>query len=317
MSVILCNSTQTPTMLLQDFQADCELQGLAPETTRRYMSSLGIFEDFLNEHQVDYKDVDKHVLQEFIGYLRNERQVKAKTIENYFSALSALYGYMLYEDLIKFDPITQVRKRYLKRYKNVDQPAEKKLLSVEEMSNLAHSIMAPRDRAILLILAKTGIRRGELIQIDVEDIDRVKQSILLKPKRKRSNRLVFFDEETNHVLGVWLKLRHKLGLTTDKGPLFINSMGGRLNRNGVYTAITTRAETLGFHNSKSQRSEDHFSPHCCRHWFTTHLRRAGMSREFRAWLRGDILRDAQDRYDHIEPDEVRREYLRCIPQFGL
>jgi integrase/recombinase XerD len=63
--------------------------------------------------------------------------------------------------------------------------------------------------------------------------------------------------------------------------------------------------------------EDHFTPHCCRHWFTTHLRRAGMPREFIQELRGDKRRDAIDVYDHIDRQELRRAYLAYIPKLFI
>ena len=60
--------------------------------------------------------------------------------------------------------------------------------------------------------------------------------------------------------------------------------------------------------------KDKFTPHCFRHWFTTHLRRSGMSREYRKWLRGDSPEGADDLYDHIDPDEVKMGYLKHIPK---
>jgi integrase/recombinase XerD len=77
------------------------------------------------------------------------------------------------------------------------------------------------------------------------------------------------------------------------------------------------AQRVGLHNQKSSRPEDHFSPHCFRHWFTTHLRRAGMDREFIKALRGDRRREAIDIYDHIDREELRHAYLAFIPQLGL
>ena len=67
----------------------------------------------------------------------------------------------------------------------------------------------------------------------------------------------------------------------------------------------------------SDRMEDRFSPHCCRHWFTTHLRRAGMRREFIQEPRGDSRREAIDIYDHIDLKEPKEAYLACIPQLGI
>jgi len=75
-----------------------------------------------------------------------------------------------------------------------------------------NSILGVRDKAIVLLLAKTGMRRRELISVDLSDVDWIEQSITLKPRqfKKRSNRTVFFDDETARVLRVWLTIRQKL-----------------------------------------------------------------------------------------------------------
>ena len=67
----------------------------------------------------------------------------------------------------------------------------------------------------------------------------------------------------------------------------------------------------------SDRMEEHFSPHCCRHWFTTHLRRAGMRREFIQEPRGDSRREAIDIFDLIDLTELKEAYLACMPQLEI
>ena len=59
--------------------------------------------------------------------------------------------------------------------------------------------------------------------------------ILLKQKAKRSNGLVFFDEECAKVLQDWLKVRERYSMD-DVPALFITETGGRLEDNGVYLA---------------------------------------------------------------------------------
>jgi len=54
------------------------------------------------------------------------------------------------------------------------------------MNMLVSSIIDPRDKSVVLLLAKTGIRRKELKNIDMDDIDWVEQCIHLKPNPKRS-----------------------------------------------------------------------------------------------------------------------------------
>ena len=89
-----------------------------------------------------------------------------------------------YERYIDKNPIYEVRKRYLRKYKDNDDGQVRKFISVEEMAKLINSTMDVRDRAIIALLAKTGIRRNELIKLDIDDIDWVEQSIRLKPTRK-------------------------------------------------------------------------------------------------------------------------------------
>ena len=98
--------------------------------------------------------------------------------------------------------------------------------------------------------------------------------------------------------------------------LFLSSWGNRLSGNDVYRAVTNAAECIGLHNPKSDRTGDHFGPHCCRHWFTTHLKLKGMRREFIQEPRGDSRKEAIDIYDHIELKELKEAYLAAIPQLG-
>jgi integrase/recombinase XerD len=206
-------------------------------------------------------------------------------------------------------------KRYLQTYKD-NSGEERQLVSVEQAAKLAGSALAARDQAIILLFLKTGMRRGEMVRLDLSDINMTEMSLTLKETAKRSNRLLFFDSETSEALSRWLAIRgRKLG---HEGPaLFLSSEGTRLSKNQLQRIVTKHAQMVSLHDPNSSKLEDKFGPHCCRHWFTTHLRRAGMPREFIQELRGDVRREAIDIYDHIDKEELRRSYLACIPQLGI
>jgi len=312
----MLQTIQGAEQLLEMFCEDCKLRGMTDESIRRYRSSLHIFLKFLRKKGVSIDRVDAQTLRKFLQHIKFERGVKHRTVEQYFSALSAFYDYLVFERLVSRNVILPFRRRYLKRYKDSYDDPERKLLSVEEMSKLVNSIMDPRDKAIAVLLAKTGIRRGELLRIDVDDINWENYSITLKPTPKRSNRTVFFDDECAIVLKRWLQVREKLKPKTKALFISYNTLG-RLSRNGVYNAVVKYARRLGFHNPDSPRLEDHFGPHCFRHWFTTWLLRNGMPREYVKELRGDKRREAIDIYHHIDREELRRAYLACIPKLGI
>jgi integrase/recombinase XerD len=319
MSQQLLSQIPTPQHLLELFVQDCGDRQLTEETIRRYRSSIKQYFAYLEQQGISVLKVDKHVLHDYIRE-RRTRGLDQKTLENDLSAVAGLYEFLTFEDYMERNPVPGVRKRYLRRYKqesDADAESPRRLLTIEEMSLLINSVMDTRDKAIMTLEAKTGARRGEVIAMDVDDINWAEQSITLKRNRfkKRSGRTLFFDDETARVLKRWVSQREKLSPQTRA--LFIGEHGGRLKRNGIYSMVRKYAQRVGLDDPKSQRPEDHFSPHCFRHWFTTHLRRAGMDREFIKALRGDRRREAIDIYDRIDREELRRAYLAFIPQLGL
>ena len=305
-----------PLELIEGFEEDCKLRDLSDRTIRGYGDNIRIFTVFLSVSGKGIGDVDSLVLRDFLAYLKDEKGLKHKTVKLYFTALSGFYDYLVFEGYAKSNIVLPFRKRYLRRYKEGYDNPVRKLLTVEEMSMLANSIMDPRDRAFVVTLAKTGVRRGELLRMDVDDIDWGEQSITLKPARKRSNRLVFFDDEADFVLRRWLRVRKKL--SPKSGGLFISyNTLDRLTRSGLYTAFMKYAIRLGFHEVGAPRLEDRFGPHCLRHWFTTYLLRNGMKREYVKELRGDRRGEAIDIYHHIDRVELRKAYLAFIPKLGV
>ncbi len=296
--------------LIDAFLQDMELSGKSKTTALHYGYCLKNYAAYLDGR--DPLQADKETLRGFIAYLKSQEKT-SKTIENYFSVISSFYEYLVFEGKTAANPVIAVRKRYLRRYKDNDDGQARKLISVEDMSNLINSTLNVRDKAVITLLAKTGIRRNELITLDVSDVDLIENAIRLKPTAKRTNRTVFFDDECAYLLRRWLKVREDSG----NPALFLNMEGERLNRSGVYNLVVEAARRAGLHNPESKRLEDHFSPHACRHWYCTHLFRAGMRREYIKELRGDSRKEAFDLYNHIDLKELKEAYLACIPQLGI
>jgi integrase/recombinase XerD len=230
--------------LIEEYKDDCERRGLTRETIRRYLSSIGIFVQYLEENELDLITSDRDILRGFLDYLRRDRKIKQRTVENYFAALSSFYEFLEYERYIGKNPVQSIRKRYIRRFKDNDEGQMRKLISVEEMTHLINSTMDVRDRAVITLLAKTGIRRRELITLMLTtSTGWSRASGSSQPPRGR-NRIVFFDDETAFILKRWLRSRESRNGGKSKA-LFINSTGGRLNRNGVYTAVIKAAEFVG------------------------------------------------------------------------
>ncbi|MDP7007848.1 MAG: tyrosine-type recombinase/integrase [Candidatus Poseidoniia archaeon] len=304
--------------LLDAYMADAQLQGLTAGTLKDYHCSIRIFLRFTKKPPVD---VTLHDLRDFLGYLKKERDVHPKTVSRYFSAISSFYDFLLFEGRVPTNIVPPFRKRYINPMirKLSGSEARRQLISVKQARMLVHSIFHPRDRALNVLLAKTGIRRAELMSIDLEDIDWDRQIIRLKPKPKRTNLLVFFDDEVARMLQRWLTARRswtKTGEDSAKA-LFLNQQGGRISRGGIYNAVVKYSTRVGLHDPTSKDPAKRFTTHCYRHFVTTHLLRNGMPREYVKELRGDSRHEAVDIYHHIDPRDLREAYLAAVPQLGL
>jgi len=119
--------------------------------------------------------------------------------------------------------------------------------------------------------------------LDFVDLDINKMTIKLKKTAKRTNRLVYFDEETAYVLRRWLKQRENRNKDKNHPALFISKYGDRLDLYPIDDLFRKYAKRAGLY--KGTEIEDKITPHCARHWFTTELLEAGMSFEHVQHLR--------------------------------
>jgi integrase/recombinase XerD len=296
---------------LDDFRADCQLRGHKYSTTPLFY----IREFLAGLDGKDPAEVSRVDLKAYLTVLHG-RGLKQSSIDKVFSALGNFYEYMTEEGLIAANPAPSFRKRYVRQYKEQIAQDVRQLISVEDAARLVNSVLDSRDRAIIMLFFKTGMRANELLALDVGDVDMMKREIRLKPTSKRSNRLLFFDSETEEILAAWLRARKNR--STHGGPaLFPSKTSARLSLRGVEREVEKHAARVGLHDPEAKRLDRRFTPHCCRHWFSTHLYRAGMEERYIAWLRGDAPRGSMGPYIHIDPEDVRRSYLAHIPQLGI
>lgn len=310
----LSPSQRSSDSLIMAFQKDCELRKFA--TAEGYAQTVYRFCLWLNERNIDVTLISKIDLKDYLYYLQEERGLKFKSIQRGFTAINCFYSYLEEEELIATNPIPPFMRRYLSVYKNDSDSEQRQIIGIEDAAKLVSATLETRDQAMILPLLKTGMRLGELASLDVSDVNLHGLSLTLKETAKRSNKLLYFDHETANVLSHWLTIR-ALRKGHKHPALFLSRIGLRMCKNQIERLVAKHAEVIGLHDPESNKLADRFGPHCCRHWFTTHLLRAGMRREYVKWLRGDTIKESVDIYYHIDPEDVRNEYMTHIPQLGV
>ena len=112
-----------------------------------------------------------------------KKGVSPRTLSAYFSAISSYYDYLIYEGTLTTNPILPFRKRYLANNRpKTNGENTRQLISTDEMTQLIRQAENFLHMALMLVLAKTGVRKGELLAMDLADLDLGKGTIIIKPK---------------------------------------------------------------------------------------------------------------------------------------
>ena len=294
------------TELLDDFIFDCQSRSRVKRTIETYRGNVREFLEFFPEPE----NVDNHDLRAFLAHLQ-KRGLKISTLKGYFSALSTFYDYLIFEEMAETNPILPFRRRYLDKPTKNDR---RQLVSVKDMKKLIGSIETIREQAMLLTLAKHGVRLGEYLGLKDENIDLRKDIITYPQKAKRNNRVLPIDDELHEVL-VEYRAWRKTHADTDW--FWITKYGGRIHKDYTNEVIAYYAEPLELHEPNGPL-ENRFTCHCFRKWFTHHLFAAGMDGTCLMILRGDSLKKHAWTGSYLEPNElteqIKKEYLKYIPK---
>ena len=307
--------TQDQAALIVAFKADLKDRNLSADTVTQYPQYVHTFYDFTGG---DLLGVDDETLIRYLAHLR-QRELGQSTIKRYFASLAAFYDFLMFKKQMAANPVSSMfRKRYLKDRKTHDTSQRRQCITVDQAKLLVGSILDNRERAVVVLLLKTGLRRHELSELDLDDVDLPNQTIRLKPTAKRSFETAFIDDETIFVLNRWIKEREKEN--NEQIPaLFLDKFGNRLSKQAIGRIVRKHAVVVGLHDPNSTRKQlqKRFSSHCCRHYFTNSLDEAGMKENFIQELRGDTGHDASDTYTHISKEKLKRAYLDLVPQLDL
>ena len=163
-----------------------------------------------------------------------------------------------------------------------------------------------RDVAMLELLYATGIRVGELVGLDLGDLDRDRDLVRVLGKG-RKERSVPFGRPARAALDGWLSSGRPALLTDGSGPaLFLGTRGGRIDQRAVRTMVHRRiADVPGAPD---------IGPHGLRHTAATHLLEGGADLRSVQELLGHASLATTQLYTHVTTDRLRAAYRQAHPR---
>ena len=168
------------------------------------------------------------------------------------------------------------------------------------------STVGLRDVAMLELLYATGIRVGELVGLDVDDVDRDRNVVRVLGKG-RKERSVPFGRPAARALDFWVRQgRPQLVVDGAGAALFLGARGRRIDQRAVRTLVHRRiAEVPGAPD---------IGPHGLRHSAATHLLEGGADLRSVQELLGHASLATTQRYTHVTTDRLRRAYQQAHPR---
>jgi integrase/recombinase XerC len=163
-----------------------------------------------------------------------------------------------------------------------------------------------RDVAMLELLYATGIRVGELVGLDVDDVDRERNVVRVFGKG-RKERTVPFGRPAARALDFWLEQGRPLLAAPGSGPaVFLGARGKRIDQRAVRTMVHRRiADVPGAPD---------IGPHGLRHTAATHLLEGGADLRSVQELLGHASLATTQLYTHVTTDRLRRAYQQAHPR---
>ena len=257
-------------------------------------SSVRLFLYFLKTSGVSQLEgVERSHLEAFIEY-EQDRGMKPSSVKSRLACLRAFLRFLTDEGV--------VRQQVLARPIAVKVPDSlPRAIVPEDVKRLLSVIDNTRNRAMVLLLLRTGMRIGELLSVRLEDIDLGEQKVMIAETNKTvMGRVVYFSSDAKEALLAWIK---------EKDPredvLFYGKKYETLTYSGARAMFTRYLRKAGLLHKD-------YTIHCLRHTYASELLNAGMRLECLQPLLGHSNIEITRRYARLTDKTREEEYFRAM-----
>ncbi len=275
------------------------------KTIIAYKNDLQSFQAF-NLDKFDQKkivNVNYSQIRSWIVSLVGDK-ISNNTINRKISSLNSYYKFLLKTGDVKINPLNE--HKALKTKSSIQLPfSEMEISNALNSRNFNNSFEGCRDYLILELLYTTGIRRQELIDLKIQNIDFSNKRIKVLGKRNKE-RYIPLINSTIELINKYLKYRSELNNIKSKNELFLTSRGKNIYDNLVYRI--TKKYFSAF-SSKLKKS-----PHILRHSFATHLLNNGADLNSVKDLLGHTSLAATQVYTNRSIEEIKKVFKKSHPR---
>lgn len=275
--------------LLVLFLAAKRIEGCSEKSLKYYQATTQAMLDGIGK---PIKEIVTEDIRQYLTNYQRERHSSRVTIDNIRRILSSFFSWLEDEDYILKSPVRRIHK--VKTSSNI-----KETYSDETLELMRDSCSEMRDLAMIDLLASTGMRVGEMVLLNRNDVDFAERECVVFGKGDKE-RMVYFDARTK------LHLQAYLGSRNDNNPALIVSLKAPFNRlsiGGVETRLRELGKQLGVHK---------VHPHKFRRTLATMAIDKGMPIEQLQQLLGHKRIDTTLQYAMVKQSNVKIAHRKYI-----
>jgi len=283
-------------------------KNLSERSIINYSTDLDHFLTFLiSSAQIfDLNQIETKHLREYLSQLYASGYARS-TIVRHLACLRTFFKYLSQLKAVKTNPLTLVHTpKGTRRLPQFLYPHEvNTLLDMQDRNDL----LSIRDMAMLELFYSSGLRIGEIVQINISDLDFSLRCLLVKGKGKKE-RMVPFGTRAAEALRLYYVKARPLITGNPKPdayePFFVNWRGQRLTTRGVYGIVTKYLKEIA--------PTRNLSPHALRHTFATHLLEGGADLRSVQELLGHARMSSTQIYTHVSVEKIKIIYDKAHPR---
>ncbi len=287
------NSGLSGTDIVADYLHEKYIKNLSFHTINHSGGTILAFLNFLDTRGSSLLTLTRRDIGAFVEY-KQDKGLKVVSIISHLRAIYAFVAYLVGQEVLPPEIMNP-------KVRMQEPDALPKAIPDEDIKALFAAVTSVRDRALLMLLYRTGMRIGELLQVKVDDIILPEQTILLYVGSKNyEGREVYYSSDAEQALKDWLRTRD-----TTKRYLFYGRTDKPLSYVSAWTVMRKALERAGL-------SDKGYSLHNLRHTFATEMINHGMRVEVLQQILGHQDIEMTMRYARLSNQRIEEDYYRAM-----
>lgn len=287
------------------------VKGMKAEATYdTHKTNLKQFENWAEEHGYEVTELRALELEEFFLKMNNDGYAP-NTIGSRYESVRGFYNTLVDKfEVVDEHPFDNLRRRdYVQKNTRKHDESDISYVTPEEKEALCENVASPalRNELLVRMLWQTGVRKSELVEVELDDLNRNERSISIWSNKTKESRTVYYQPSLDLLLDQWLENGYRAAFSPAEHSsyLFVSERSEHIHVDTVNEKIVKPAAAEAgiqevLYTDKSGSKRYRVTPHALRHGHAVHALKSGID-----------VRTVQQHLGHADL-EMTMKYLQLI-----